>query len=207
MAEGLAFRPIPVTDINKMMNTVLLPTAYLAPVSYYSALYRADEAYIEIWEHYVKQTIRNRCQIAGPDGMIPLSIPVVKANKPGQPICETRISDHGNWRHLHWRALQSAYGNSPFFEYYEDDFRRFYQPDWEFLTDYNRDLMTLVCELLDITPRINNTEKFQAVPLMDFQGVAPRPYYQVFSARHGFIPDLSIVDLLFNMGPESVLYL
>ena len=190
-----------------MMNTVLLPTAYLAPVSYYSALYRADEAYIEIWEHYVKQTIRNRCLIAGPDGMIPLSIPVVKANKPGQPICETRISDHGNWRHLHWRALQSAYGNSPFFEYYEDDFRRFYQPDWEFLTDYNRDLMTLVFELLDITPRINNTEKFQAVPLMDFQGVAPRPYYQVFSARHGFIPDLSIVDLLFNMGPESVLYL
>ena len=94
-----------------------------------------------------------------------------------------------------------------FFEYYEDDFRRFYQPDWEFLTDYNRDLMTLVCELLDITPQINNTEKFQAVPLMDFQGVAPRPYYQVFSARHGFIPDLSIVDLLFNMGPESVLYL
>lgn len=189
------------------MDTLLLPTAYLAPISYYSALYKADEACIEVWEHYVKQTVRNRCTIAGPDGPISLSIPVVKASRPSEPICETRISDHGNWRHLHWRALQSAYGNSPFFEYYEDDFHRFYQPDWEFLTDYNRELMMLVCQLLDIEPRIGCTTRFQAVPSLDFQGVAPRPYYQVFSQRHGFISNLSIVDLLFNMGPESVLYL
>lgn len=188
------------------MKTILLPTAYLAPVSYYTALNRADEACIEVWEHYVKQTVRNRCVIAGPDGMIPLSIPVVKP-KPGQPIREIRISDHGNWRHLHWRALQSAYGNSPFFEYYEDDFRPFYQPNWEFLVDYNRDLMKMVCQLLDIEPKVGETQCFQTVPSLSFPDFNPRSYYQVFAARHGFIPDLSVVDLLFNMGPESVLYL
>lgn len=190
-----------------MMNTLLLPTAYLAPVPYYAALYRADEAYIEVWEHYVKQSVRNRCTIAGPDGPVSLSIPVVKAERPGQPICETRISDHGNWRHLHWRALQSAYGNSPFFEFYEDDFRPFYQPDWEFLTDYNRDLLKLLLRLLDIEPKVRETGSFRAVPSLEFHHPSSRPYYQVFSARHGFIPNLSIVDLLFNMGPESVLYL
>lgn len=201
----MAFPPILSAAMKK--ETLLLPTAYLAPVWYYSALYRAGGACTEVWEHYVKQTIRNRCCIAGPEGTIPLSVPVVKASRPGQPICETRISDHGNWRHLHWRALQSAYGNSPFFEYYEDDFRRFYQPDWEFLVDYNRDLQTLVCQLLDIEPEMTETSAFRAVPRLEAEDFQPRTYYQVFSARHGFIPHLSIVDLLFNMGPESVLYL
>ncbi len=186
---------------------MLLPTAYLPPISYCSALYRADEACIEQWEHYVKQTVRSRCTIAGPNGPMPLSVPVVKAARPDEPICQTRISDHGNWRHLHWKALQSAYGNSPFFEFYEDDFRPFYRPDWEFLVDYNRDLLKMLCGLLDIEPRISYTDRFLAQPALQFPGVAPRPYYQVFSARHGFIPDLSVVDLLFNMGPESVLYL
>ena len=187
---------------------ILLSSAYLAPIQYYTKLQQCNgTAYIEACDNYSKQTYRNRCIIVDANGPLALTIPTEKTAEGKCLMRDIRISDHGNWRHLHWRALQSAYGNSPFFEYYEDDFRRFYQPDWEFLTDYNRDLMTLVCELLDITPRITNTEKFQAVPSMEFQGVAPRPYYQVFSARHGFIPDLSIVDLLFNMGPESVLYL
>lgn len=188
-------------------DTLLLPTAYLPPVSYCSALYRAGGACVEMWEHYVKQSVRNRCTIVGPSGRLPLTIPVVKAAEPDVPICRTRISDHGNWRHLHWNALQSAYGNSPFFEYYEDDFRPFYQPDWEYLTDYNHDLLQMVCGLLDIEPKLTQTETFRAVPPTSFPGVELRPYYQVFMARHGFLADLSVVDLLFNMGPESVLYL
>jgi len=193
---------------------ILVSSSYLAPVSYYSALYGASEVYVEHQEHYVKQTFRNRCMIAGPDGPLPLTIPVVKPENPRCPISQIRISDHGNWRHLHWNALKSAYGQSPFFEFYEDDFRPFYQPDWEFLVDFNRDLLQLVCRLIDIQPTLRSTEIYQANPsgIRDLRFPAefpysPRPYYQVFAQRHGFLPDLSIVDLLFCMGPESILYL
>ena len=182
-------------------------TAYLGPVSYYAQLFAAEEARIEQWEHYVKQSYRNRCVIATAQGPLPLTIPTESNGGEKCLMRDVRISDHGNWRHLHWRALQSAYGNSPFFEFYEDDFRPFYQPDWEFLTDYNRDLLKLLLRLLDIEPKVRETDSFRAVPSLEFHHPSSRPYYQVFSARHGFIPNLSIVDLLFNMGPESVLYL
>ena len=123
---------------------------------------------------------------------------------------------HGNWRHLHWNALQSAYGESPFFEYYEDDLRPFFQPDWEFLFDYNEAIRQKMCELLDIQPRVRFTDDYvreaegdyreiirpkNAGPDADFQ---PRPYYQVYASKHGFLPNLSILDLLMNMGPESI---
>lgn len=190
-----------------MNEELLLPTAYLAPVAYYAALYRAGEGCIEVCEHYVKQTLRNRCMIAGPDGAFPLSIPVVKPDAPDMPIRQVRISDHGNWRHLHWRALQSAYGRTPFFEFYEDDFRPFFQPDWEYLTDFNRQLLQTVCGLIGFQPRIADTTIFRRVPECPRPLRPQRPYYQVFAQRHGFLPGLSIVDLLFNMGPESILFL
>ena len=193
---------------------ILVSTSYLAPVSYFSALNAASTVFIEHQEHYVKQTFRNRCVIAGPDGPLPLTVPVVKPQDPHCPICEIRISDHGNWRHLHWNALKSAYGQSPFFEYYEDDFRPFYEPDWEYLVDYNRDLLQCVCRLIDIQPYLRVTEAYEASPSdvtdLRFPAVfpySPNPYYQVFSQREGFLPDLSIVDMLFCMGPESILYL
>lgn len=190
-----------------MNESLLLPTAYLAPVPYYAALYRAEEASIEVHEHYVKQTFRNRCMIAGPDGPFPLSVPVVKPENPGMPVCQVRISDHGNWRHLHWRALQSAYGRTPFFEFYEDDFRPFFQPGWEYLADFNRQLLHTVCRLIGFQPRLTDTTAFRRVPDWPLPQGPERPYYQVFAPRHGFLPGLSIVDLLFNMGPESILYL
>ncbi len=193
---------------------ILVSSSYLAPISYYSALYGASSVFIEHQEHYVKQTFRNRCLIAGPDGPLPLTIPVVKPNNPHCPISQIRISDHGNWRHLHWNALKSAYGQSPFFEFYEDDFRPFYEPDWEYLVDYNLDLLQLVCRLIDFQPTIRVTEVYQSAPVdvsdLRFPAQFPslmRPYYQVFAQRQGFLPDLSIVDLLFCMGPESILYL
>lgn len=186
---------------------LLLPTAYLAPRVYYSAIFRAGSACVEVHEHYVKQTLRNRCIISGPEGAFPLSIPVVKPESHATPLKEIRISDHGHWRHLHWRALQSAYGRTPFFEYYEDDFRPFYQPDWEFLTDYNRDLLQMVCGLIGFQPAMSETETFRRVPAFPSPTEAERPYYQIFAGRNGFMPGLSIVDLLFNMGPESILFL
>ena len=102
--------------------TVYLSSAYLAPVEYYTKLLAYDHIYIEQYDHYTKQTYRNRCTIAAPDGELALSIPTVKPNTPKCPMRDIRISDHGNWRHLHWNAIESAYNHTPFFEYYKDDF-------------------------------------------------------------------------------------
>ena len=183
------------------------PTAYLPPVSYLRALNRADEAWIETEEHYVKQTLRNRCRIDSPGGVLSLSIPIVK------PIGKTaikdiRISNHGHWRHQHWTALVSSYGQSPFFEYYQDDFAPFYEQEWTFLADFNEALLRLLCKLIDISPQWQRTTAYQGISDWEHSVNEPlKPYYQGFALRHGFLTDLSTADLLFNMGPESVFYL
>ncbi len=199
------------------MNCIL-SSAYLAPVSYYVQLHRYETTWTEVCDNYQKQTYRNRCTIASANGPLPLSIPVAKAEDLKVQMKDVRISEHGNWRHHHWNALQSAYMNSPFFEYYADEFLPFYSKRWEFLVDFNEELQRKVCELIDISPCVRRTECYEAKPRNadDFrERIHPRrpsvvqtdAYYQVFASRFGFIPDLSIVDLLFNMGPESVLYL
>ncbi len=205
------------------MNVVLLTSAYLAPVHYYTKLYAADRVVEERHDHYVKQTYRNRCVIAGPSGPLSLTIPVEGSLSPRRPTCDVRISDHGNWRHLHWNALVSAYDNSPFFEYYADDFRPFYERRYDFLVDFNDDLRRTVCGLLGLDVPVCPTESYIEAPApdeADFResirpkrpyaddaGFHPVPYYQVFASRQGFLSNLSIVDLLFNMGPEARLVL
>jgi len=202
--------------------TAILPCVYLGPVDYYVQLYRHQHCLLEVHDHYQKQSYRNRCVIAGPNGPLPLTIPVVKPDNGKSEMRDIRISDHGNWRHLHWNALVSAYRNSPFFEFYADDFAPFYEKKWEFLVDYNEGLQRLVCNLLDIPVNWERTSHFISSSSEgyssgnDFREVihprqSPtayvRPYYQVFVEKSGFMPGLSIVDLLFNMGPEGVLYL
>lgn len=206
------------------MKTAYLSSAYLAPVEYYTKLLTYDRIFIEQHDHYMKQTYRNRCTIAGPDGEIALSIPTVKPESLKCPMKDIRISDHGNWRHLHWNAIESAYNSTPFFEYYKDDFQPFYEKKYEFLADFNEELCNLVCELIDIQPVMERTSDYKTTftpdeydfreaihPKKDYHltdpEFIPRPYYQVFEARNGFRPNLSIIDLLFNMGPESLLIL
>ncbi|MBQ7526352.1 MAG: WbqC family protein [Bacteroidaceae bacterium] len=185
---------------------MVLPCCYLAPVSHYSAYYRADEVRLEVCDHFAKQTLRNRCWIDSPNGALALTIPVVKTE--GKTMMrDVRISDHGNWRHQHWVALESSYRQSPFFEYYADDFAPFYEKKWDFLADFNEDLMTLVASLLDIEKPIKRTVAFEDAPPLTEGRRESSPYYQMFASRHGFLPDLSIVDLLFNLGPEGVLWL
>ena len=146
------------------MNTVLLSTAYLAPVEYYVKLLTYDRILVEQYDHYAKQTYRNRCTIAAPDGPLALSVPTVKPDTLKCFTRDIRISDHGNWRHLHWNALESAYNHTPFFEYYKDDFRPFYERKYEFLMDFNEALCRLVCSLIDFTPHVERTTDYIASP-------------------------------------------
>lgn len=188
------------------MSTLLLPCCYLAPASHYSALLHAGEALTEVCDHYRRQNLRNRCLIDSPQGPLALSIPIVKPSGHAATR-DIRISDHGNWRHQHWNALMSSYGQSPFFEYYADDFAPFYEQKWEYLADYNLALQSLLCRLLDIDVRCSRTETFMGDPFaQDFPQIKTT-YWQVFGHKGGFRPGLSIVDLLFNMGPEGLLLL
>jgi len=202
------------------MRDILIPTAYLAPLSVFALMAQTKGTiYIETQEHYVKQSFRNRCIIAGSNGPLSITVPIIKPQSPSVLIKDIRISNHGNWRHLHWNSLVSAYGMSPFFEYYEDDFAPFYEKKYEFLFDFNQALLELVCDEIDFHPNLAYTETYQAEVENDFRTLihprnkknlphfTPQPYYQVFSERLGFLPNLSIVDLLFNMGPESILKL
>jgi hypothetical protein len=175
--------------------------------------------------------------IATANGLQALTVPV---EAPGERCAmkEVRISDHNQWRRVHWNALQSAYSESPFFEYYQDDIRPFFEKKYDFLIDFNEAIRQKVCELLDILPNVVHSSQFivhnyEPQPaqnnyelctmnyelIADFREVInakhPQPdaefdaktYWQVFQHKHGFLSNLSILDLLFNMGPESIFYL
>jgi hypothetical protein len=202
------------------MTTALLSSTYFGPVQWYQKLCRYDRVLIEHCDAYQKQTYRNRCLIATTQGVQALTVPVVHSRDAQQDREVIKISDHGNWRHLHWQALQTAYGDSPFFEYYEDDLRPFFTERWELLYDFNETIRLKMCELLDIHPVVSHTTQYHPSPAPnDFRDAIrpkhplsdahfePRPYYQVYQQKHGFLPNLSILDLLFNMGPESIYYL
>ncbi len=200
------------------MDNVLLCSAYLPPISFFTAINSGGDVLIEQYDNYCKQTYRNRCRIATAGGVQTLTIPVVKSDSPKQLMKDVRISDHGEWLRQHWNALESAYMNSPFFMYYQDDFHPFYEKKYEFLIDFNTELTLRIMELAGIKKNIRLTESYfkKDEKLLDFrQMVNPvtnepencRPYWQVFKQKHGFIGNLSAIDLLFNMGPEFPLYL
>lgn len=228
------------------MNTVLLQTTYFGPIQWYQKLYRYDHVLIEQYDSYQKQTFRNRCVIATANGLQALTVPVEHpsplTHHPTPLVKDLRISDHNQWRRIHWNALQSAYSESPFFEYYADDIRPFFEQKYDFLIDFNEAIRQKMCELIDIHPHVEYTQAFlppstshlssNLPSLREGQGVGfpspltldlrsvisakhpqpdadfeSKPYWQVFQQKHGFQPNLSILDLLFNQGPESIFYL
>ena len=200
------------------MLTTLLSSAYLPPISFFTAIKSGGDVLIEQFDNYCKQTYRNRCIIATANGKQALTIPVVKTYNPKQLMKDVRISDHGEWRRQHWNALESAYMNSPFFMYYQDDFRPFYEKKYEFLIDFNTELTLLIMKLSGINNEIRLTESYtrKTDDILDLRHLIepgknepenPKEYWQVFKQKYGFIGNLSAVDLLFNMGPEFPLYL
>ena len=201
----------------------LLTTTYFGPIQWYQKLHRMP-CILEQHDHFVKQTYRNRCVIATANGTQTLTVPIERYDGTKCPMRDIRISDHGNWRHLHWNALVSAYGETPFFEFYADDLRPFFEKRHTFLFDLNLDIMHTMCQLLDVRPQVQLSEHYIVLPseddaVVDFREAIrpkhplpdadfnPTPYYQVRAQRYGFLPNLSILDLLFNEGPEGIFYL
>ncbi len=206
-----------------MEKTVLLSSAYLPPVSYFSKLYAYEKVCVERFDHYMKQSYRNRCVIASAAGPLSLTIPTEKSEDPKCLMKDVRISDHGNWRHVHWNAFVAAYKQSPFFDYYADEFHEFFEKRYSFLFDFNTELCNWLCEQLDMHPVVTWSDDFivDTAGMDDFrEQIHPKkrlqtedasfkavPYYQVFQEKQGSQADLSVADLLFNMGPEGLLVL
>lgn len=203
---------------------VWLPVAYLPAVEYFAYLANADEAIIELNETYPRQSWRNRCSILTANGALDLIIPVKKPDGNHSKTGNVLISDHENWQKKHWRSIMSAYNKAPYFFYYRDILLPFYegrQPVklWEF----NQNLMQVLMDELSINTRTSHSEsyKHRSDDALDLREVLTpkthrRPvqtqiewpvYQQVFSDRHGFNANLSIVDLLFNLGPDARDYL
>lgn len=202
-----------------MQSSAIFPLFYLPPVGYFSALKQNNfEFTIEKNEHFVKQTYRNRASIASPDGILDLMIPVVKGSKFHTPTKDVKISYDSKWQRLHWLSLQTCYRSSAYFEFYEDGLAPFYSKKYDFLFDYNLELLNWILKQLKQNSVANFTQEFEKdMPKeIDFRAnfgkkdihqQQAKSYFQVFSDRNEFIPNLSIVDLLFNQGPQTKNYI
>ena len=194
-------------------NSFLLPTSYLAPIGYYAVLLQNENCEIEQYEHFVKQSIRNRCDIYGANGKLTLSIPKQRKASSKTQIKDIKIAYHHPWQKEHWKSICSAYRSSSYFEFNEDLFIPFYEKRETFLLDFNLKLQEVVFKCLQINDTSTLTKSYQKQSSTnDFRNslfeVKNSPkYHQVFENNCGFIPNLSILDLLFNKGPESADYL
>jgi hypothetical protein len=202
------------------MNQAILSSAYLGSVGYYSVLACFNDVLIEQFDSYHKQSCRNRCRILGANGPLDLIIPVVKNSGHKTIMKDVKIDFATRWQNIHWRSLFSAYNSSPFFEYYSEYFVPFYFKKWKFLLEYNVEMMEMVLALLQLPKNFVLTNQFQKEfgtgidlrnefspkgilkeekgNLFDF-----KRYTQTFTEKFDFVPDLSIVDLLFNCGRDS----
>ncbi len=202
-----------------MQSPAIFPLFYLPPVSYFSAIKEHDFQFsIEKHEHLPKQTYRNRATIASPDGTLDLTLPVVKGSKTHTPIKDVRLSYDAKWQRLHWLSIQTCYRSSAYFEFYEDGLVPFYEKRYTFLFDFNMDVLNWLFKQMKFNPIFSLTTEYEngIAEELDFRNkfnkntiheANMKEYFQVFSDRNAFIPNLSSIDLLFNQGPQTKLYL
>lgn len=200
-------------------QNILLSSAYFPPIQYFTKLLQFEKVFIDQHENFTKQTYRNRCEIPGANGPVALIVPVVKGREKKVKIKDLRISYDTDWQRNHWRTIFSAYNSSPFFEFYKDDIYLFFIKRRKFLLELNMEIHQTLCELLEIENAPVLTTGFEELPenTLNFRETfspkkqksgpdlffRPQEYTQVFSGKFGFIPNLSILDLLFNEGPNS----
>ncbi|WP_299702751.1 WbqC family protein [uncultured Pontibacter sp.] len=198
---------------------LLTEIMYHPPIQYFAQALRADSLIIEKHENYVKQSYRSRCHALTAQGMVPLSVPVLRGNsKDKTNITEIEIDYTQKWYNVHWRTIQAAYGRAPYFEFYSDYIREVYERQPKYLFDLNVDLLRLYLKFLKLDRPIGFTDSYQTEQpegVLDLRNrIHPKiipdnlyvqPYTQVFGKQ--FVQDLSIIDLLFTQGPKSLSYL
>ena len=195
----------------------LFPTAYFPSISYVAAYLKAEKPLIEVHDTYHKQTCRNRCRMMTANGVESLSVPVVKVNGNHTMTKDITISPIEPWQHIHERCLVSAYKKSAYFDHYFDFVKPIFESRFERLIDLNDMALQAVLKMLKTKKEIAHTTGYVHEAENDLRDALSskkntdnmifKPYYQVFSAKLPFAPDLSVLDLIFNEGPESITYL
>ena len=203
-----------------MTPTLLHPT-YFGSIANYVALAKAEKILFEDCDNYQKQSYRNRCYVYGANGKLLLNLPILHSGIKGKKRLyrDIKIEHQFNTLQIHWKSLQSAYRTSPYFEFYEDELAPLFENKPKFLMDLNYQCMEFVLDVLQITTDFSKTNEFHLDPggvndqreLVNCKnntiGKSFDKYIQVFNSKHGFIPNLSILDLLFNEGPNAIAYL
>lgn len=198
------------------MQTVILPT-YFPSISHYVALLKSSAVVFEMHDHFQKQTNRNRMYIYSPNGIQLLNVPVKRSNEAHQYTQDVRIENDFGWQKQHFKSLEAAYRSSPFFEYFEDDILPVFQKKHTFLMDLNLEVFALVNDCLGLKIETFHTENYEPILTQahDLRVLAQGKkdnnsfdsYTQVFGNKHGFLNNLSILDLLFNEGRYALDYL
>jgi len=205
---------------NLTLGQTLLSTASFPSISYLKSILYSNEVYIEQFENYIKQTFRNRYIIYAANGIMSLSIPVTFATNKKIPIKDVKIDYDTNWQKQHFKSIESAYRSAPFYEYLIDDFTQFFDKKYTFLIDYNIQVIKTILDILEIDKKLESTTVYEPIPAekTDLRNaIHPKKenlmsgnfkaYPQVFADKFGFQKDLSILDLLFNLGSDAYSYL
>lgn len=199
----------------------LFSSAYFPPVQYFTNLITSAPPVIEVFDNYIKQTYRNRCKIYSPNGIQVLSVPVEKGSFHKVSFRELKIDYSRSWQRDHLRALKTAYNSSAFYEFYIDEIEEIILSGYDLLIDLNNSILEYLINTMEINIEVEFTTGYHVAGDRDVDlrtSIHPKlesseflnnlpEYFQVFSPKSGFIPDLSVLDLLFNMGPESYSYL